>query len=382
MAELLLFQMKAHTTLTAVISFFALVLFSCEKPGEPEEEPTPDNFDRAGLLHNLSANVIIPNYLDFKIQADSLVTAVSAFNSSPGTVSLAVLRNRFIYAYRSWMHASQFEYGPGADVLLSSSVNIFPADTTQINANITAGTYDLQTASNLDAKGFPAIDFLIYGKNYTDLQLVTLFTIDANANKRKAYLADVANDIKAKAEVVYNGWTAGNYAATFTGSTGNQIGSPLQLMVNQLNYDYEVLKTARIGIPLGKKSLGVPMPEKCEALYSGYSLELAKVHLDACENVYRGRTKSGVDGLGLDDYLESRGATYNGGSLNTAIITRFNEARTAMNNIPGELSDAVINNAALVDDLYNKLQALLVLLKTDLPSALSITITYTDGDGD
>ena len=42
------------------------------------------------------------------------------------------------------------------------------------------GTYDLQVASNFDAKGLQAIDFLINGTGITDNDIVTYFHIDFN----------------------------------------------------------------------------------------------------------------------------------------------------------------------------------------------------------
>ena len=54
----------------------------------------------------------------------------------------------------------------------------------------------------------------------------------------------------------------------------------------------------------------------------------------------------------------------------------------AVNAIPEPLSDAVVNQAPTVENAYNEIQKLVVMLKSDMASALSILITYTDADGD
>jgi hypothetical protein len=43
---------------------------------------------------------------------------------------------------------------------------------------------------------------------------------------------------------------------------------------------------------------------------------------------------------------------------------------------------AVNTEQSKVQDLYNEMQKMVVLLKVDLSSALSILITYQDNDGD
>jgi hypothetical protein len=102
--------------------------------------------------------------------------------------------------------------------------------------------------------------------------------------------------------------TGGNYLNTFVNADGTDAGSSLGLLVNQLNFEYELLKNAKLGIPLGKKTLGTPMPESVEAYYSGMSSELARLGFQTVENVYFGKDKLGNNGTGLDDYLVSLNA--------------------------------------------------------------------------
>jgi hypothetical protein len=66
----------------------------------------------------------------------------------------------------------------------------------------------------------------------------------------------------------------------------------------------------------------------------------------------------------------------------TAIVSKFSEIITAMQAVPGPLSQAVVNNAPAVETVYQKIVQGLVLLKTEMPSALGILITYQDADGD
>jgi predicted lipoprotein len=256
--------------------------------------------------------------------------------------------------------------------------NVFPTDSTQIKNNITAGSCVLDAASNLDAKGFPALDYLFYGNNAAEASMLQLFATNAN---RRQYVSDLLNDMSVKLNTVISTWNT-SYRASFVNSLSTDVGSSLGFLVNQLNFELDYLKNSKVGIPLGKKSLGIPLPEKCEAYFSAQSLQYAIETLSAIENVYLGRGPSGNNGEGFDNYLVHLNAEYNGGSLNDAINNQFALAKSKLNAIANPLSAQVTANPAVVDAAYVELVKLLVLLKTDMPSNLGVVITYQDGDGD
>jgi predicted lipoprotein len=152
--------------------------------------------------------------------------------------------------------------------------------------------------------------------------------------------------------------------------------------VNQLNYDFEFLKNYKIAIPLGKRTLGTPLPEKVEGYYSKISIQLAAEQFKAIENIYLGKSKLGVDGLGLDDNLVHLKSEYNGGTLSDAIRAQITTVLSKIQAIPDPLSSSITNNPAIVDAAYVEMQKLVVLFKTDMSSALGVLITYQDNDGD
>lgn len=361
-----------------VISLFVSV--SCKKKKEEEEEQK-DDFNKAELVANYSANIIIPSYQDHLVKLDSLVASQQRFVSNKSITALEDMRQKFVDAYLSFQNVSAFEFGPAETNYYRSNSNTFPCDTPQINANISSGAYDLNTAANIDAKGFPALDYLLYGKNKTDQQIVDLFTTDVNSTVRTNYLTQVISTQRASAVTILQTWN-NSYKSTFDASTSSDIGSSIGFLTNQLNQDLEISKNFRIGVPLGKKTLGVILPEKCEAYYSKKSLELVKKSVLTCERIYFGNSLSGASGKGFDDYLDFLNAQYNGGSLNAAITNQFNVVKTKLNAIPETLDGSIVSNFATVDAAYIEVQRLVVLLKADMPSALGIVITYQDTDGD
>jgi predicted lipoprotein len=202
---------------------------------------------------------------------------------------------------------------------------------------------------------------------------MSLFTA---SSARKQYVSDLLNDMSVKINSIIGTWSS-SYRTTFVNSLSTDVGSSIGFLVNQLNFELDYLKNSKIGIPLGKKTLGIALPEKCEAYYEKQSVQYALETLKAIERVYNGGS-----GKGFDDYLDHLKADYNGTSLNSAIQNQFSIAKNKLSAVPDPLSAQIISNPAIVDAAYAELMKLLVLLKTDMPSSLGVIITYQDGDGD
>lgn len=357
----------------------ALVFTSCNKDKDKDNDSqTPDTFDKKAMLTNIGSNIIIPSYLQLIDAVDSLNISIDNFIVNPDSLLLQKTRNHFVQAYLAWQNCSAFEFGPAAGVILRDNVNIFPTDTVQINSNITSGTYDLETIANLDAKGFPAIDFILYGLG-TDITYY--YTTDANAVNRKEYLSALIDNIDIKVNSVYANWNT-SYLTTFSENTGSDIGSSLGQLVNALNFEFELTKNARVGIPLGKKSLGTPLPEKTEGFYSGISVQLAIENTQAIQRLYLGQGLNGTDGLGIDDYLIYLKSSYNGGLLSDAIKSQLSTTISQLQTVNDPLSQTILTNEAIVNDAYTEIQKQVILFKVDMPSALGVLITYQDNDGD
>jgi len=147
--------------------------------------------------------------------------------------------------------------------------------------------------------------------------------------------------------------------------------------VNELNFDFELIKNAKVAIPLGLKTLGVAQPEMVEAVYSDASKDLLIQNLKGIKDLF-----TGADGLGIDDYLNSLGARYGSENLSDAIIARFESCEDKANALGSSLKSEIEINPSEVESLHTELQNLVVLLKTDMPSQLGVQITYQDNDGD
>lgn len=328
------------------------------------------DFDREAMLTNWIDNIIVPAFDNLAQEANALQTSTSDFYKKADQVSLQNLQSQFLKTYSAFQQIKAFEVGPSEDVSLRASLNTYPADSAKINSNIQNSVTSIGSASNLVARGFPAIDYLLYSPN-----------VDLSEAKTQAYLELLVNDIASLVNSVNTAWKSER--STFINASGTDLGSSLGQMVNAINKDYEIIKNAKIGFPAGKKTLGKPYPETCEAFYSGHSIALAIINIEAIQKFYQGvYFDESQKGLSLEDYIIELGTTTDNGKLDVVINSQFDEAVSLLQNITTPLSDAVINDADAVSDAYLAIQQNVRYLKVDMPSAMGVLITYQDNDGD
>jgi predicted lipoprotein len=177
--------------------------------------------------------------------------------------------------------------------------------------------------------------------------------------------------MKTEVTAVKTQWSS--YRATFIASTGTETTSSFSELVNEFNRDYELAKNAKVGIPIGKQSLDIPLPEYFEARNSGFSFELLRASIVALRDVY-----TGGSGIGFDDYLLHLERS----TLNNTITANFGGILAKIDSFSGTMESNLNGNWSELNDLYTLLQGQVVYLKTDMTSAFGVLITYQDNDGD
>ena len=358
-----------------ILKFFPLLAFVLFIAACGDDTPTTGcevEFDQEAMFTNIADNLIIPAYTNLKEKVDDLETKVTDFQSNISQSTLDDLRSSWFEAYRVWQHASQYKFGPSEDVFLYNSVNNFPLNVDETNEKITNEDYDFTSPDAYD-KGFPALDYLLYGIGDDDAAILVQFA-DA---KYMTYLTKVVEDIKTRVDATTTAWDT--YRATFITNTGTAAGSSLSQIVNGFNENYEFIKREKLGVPSGVLTLGFTNPTKVEAFYAGRSVELANEALAASFQLYLG-----ANSLGLDDYLQEIGTMKEDKTLDEAIQEQFT---SAVNTLQGlgtttPLSELVDTETDKVVDAYNEVTKQLVNIKTDMPSVLCVSITYIDNPSD
>lgn len=336
---------------------------------------------RKNIATNLAISIIIPAYENLKVHTDQLSNTIEIFNTDPTEANLVTAQTALKESWLAWQSASIYMFGPAESVALRKSLNTYPTDVTQITTNIQTGDYILSSLANQAAVGFPAVDYLLNGLATDNANIIERYK--GQADGRKQYLADVANDIKTRVDQSLNGWTIDgeNYAATFTedNALGIDIGSSLSIIVNAIDLHFQrFVRDGKVAIPAGIRSAGVPRPKAIEALYGSYSVELLKESLSAYEKMFMGIGANGIDGAGLFDYLVAIDAE----DLAIDIQAQFDMAQLAANNLSDPLADQIDTDLDAMTNVFIEMQKVVVLIKSDMASLMGISITNQDNDGD
>jgi len=365
----------------ALILLALLTLLSCQDDNGGAGDPCDNNFDQEALYTNLADNLIIPIYTDLQIKIINLRDRTQAFVDAPDVDGLTALRESWKAAYLTWEQAAPYEFGPAEQVFLRNSLNNFPLNVAQVDQNIQSGAWDFDNPSSFD-KGFPALDYLLFGIGNDDAAIVDKYINGNLAANYRQYLSLAVADMTVRVVQTLEGWTSGGYRSTFVQNTGTAAGSSLSLIVNNLNEHYEEIKRDRIGIPSGVVTLGFTNPDKVEAFFSGISAELALEAVRGSQRFYLGEDLSGNNRTGLDDFLREINAEKNGRLLDEVIQEQYEAAVQAVAALEDPLSEAVDQNTAAVEEAYNELTKQVVNLKTDMPAVLCVAITYVDNPSD
>lgn len=371
-----------RTIVTGIIIVCAVfAIQSCNK--EKKKPDDTNNLDRKPMLEHYANNYIVPVFAAMQEKMELLQGKISEFGSNPSDATLDAARAALDSAYMTWQYADMVDFGPANEMSLRSYINIYPVTTTRVESNIASSSYDLETFGNRDAQGFPALDYLLSGIGSTDAEIIGKYTNTPDAANRKKYLADVTAKMLEKIKAVHTAWQS--YKGGFATNTGNDANSSLSQMVNGFVMYYErYLRSGKVGLPVGAMT-GIAKPELTESYYQPErSKRLAIAAMTAVQRFYRGYYYgSQTTGQGMYDYLSAIGTKSDDGTLMADVVMKeMDEAIAALQGIKGTIRNDVQNDRSHMLTVYEELQDVIPLLKVDMVSAFSISITYTDNDGD
>lgn len=383
-----LFKVEKLTALFFV--FLITIACSCSKKGDshsPDVQPDQKAIDRKAMLTNIADNIVIPAYAKFKLKFDVMLAKSSAFTATPTITTLADFRTAWVDAYIEWQKVELFDFGPGQVQSIRSYFNIYPASESGIAANIANGSnVNLNVPASFPTQGFPALDYLLNGLGTSDEAILIFFTTDINASKRLDYIRLITNKMNEVFTKVNTEWTT-TYRTEFINKNSIDASSSTSVMVNNYILNFErFIRSGKFGIPSGAVINGVAAANKVEAFYKkDISLALAKAATQATIDFFNGKNVStGAEGSSLKTYLNGLNVkdSATGVLLTQLINNQFLTIQQKLDLLSPNLFNQVNNNNQLMIDVYTEMQKVVRMLKVDMASAMSITITYTDNDGD
>lgn len=366
--------------ITYKILLFSLILthFSCENgKGVLGEAAT---YDQTEFLKNISEEIILPSLSQLKDALDELKNEVDQLVIQPQEAQLEATRVALFQARLAWQAVQPFAFGPMLTHNLQGTFSIYPADVQQIERNIVEGTYDLNAISNLDAKGFQALGYLLYESAEAETSNLMI------EEPRQDYLVAIVQQMQENTHAALTEWQEIVSTGIFSSvaAQGTDAGSSVAMLVNAINQNLERnLRDGKLAIPLGVRSLGIPIPEAGEAYFAGYSKELLLAAMQVYRNLYEGVTNAGINGAGLYEYLEAIKAEDTAGeNLADLIRAQILEIEAGIESLEGDLEALAESNPSELEQIFVQMQRLVVYFKTDMASAMGVIIVYQDNDGD
>ena len=369
--------MKIYRVILCLFCF--LFLFSCDNGGNENDNDNLDGFNREILLLNWCDNIIIPAYDSFYNSLEELQFSINTFVEDPSEERLNNISEKWLISYKLWQHVEMFDIGLAEVINYKGKMNIYPIDESLINSNILSGLYDLNNNNNFDARGFPAIDYMLHGLDEDQSIIITLYNSDSGYSK---YLVDLIDAMIYNTNLILLDWNS--YRNDFINSSGNTATSSLNKIINDFIYYFEKgLRANKIGIPAGVFSVN-PLPDKVEAFYKkDVSKELVQEALLASKNFYQGTYfNSSFSDLGLDDYLEYMSSNSSQDNLNYIILEQFSDAENLLNTLGDNFVDQIESDNNQMLYAYDAIQLLVVSFKVDMLQSLSVSVDYIDADGD
>ena len=351
-------------------------IFSCKKQ-DTETQQEIVIVKRSDVLTPLTSIIIVPTQLSFKNKTKELNLSAITFRTSPDVTNLNNLRACWRQMMNTWKKCEGFNIGKIRESFLHNRIESKPANVNFIETNIQGEdsiTNDYVALKGSSSRGISGIEYLIFGDNQSTNSMVDSFTISQSANRRLDYLLATTKVLNDEAEVLYQSWQ--NYEADFSSDESSGVKSAFNQMINKMTNLNESMVVKKLGKPMGRTS-GLPVNlRELESYRSENSLENLKSNLWTIKKIMFLNDNGNTT---LSDYLNHFRKE---SELSEDIRKQIQSCENKMNEFNTPLEEHFTTDIKKVEELYDELLELLILLEVDLAGSLSIVPTANDNDGD
>ena len=360
--------------------FIPILVASCGSSSD-KQPINNDEFDRSAILINSYDNIIVPAYNHLNNNLSELNIYTEVFITNVNQQNLTDLRNSWQKTYESWQAVEMFDLQKAEQINYSRVSNSYPCIESKIIENINDSITEIASFSSsmLGATGFPAIGYMIYGPDSSNI--ISLFS-GPDASNYKAYLNALVNNLVFNTSLVVEDWS--NSRSNFINSTANTQTSSLNIIINDfVRYFEKKVRTAKIGNPIDYFGTQQIRPDQVESYYkSDLCKSLVSEAMLSVKRFYTGESFDGTNnGVGLEDYLIYLG---NSDNLISEINYQFNDIDNKINLLEEDfvLELNTVGKNQMID-VFLSMQTLVTYFKIDMMSdRFGISPDYEDNDGD
>tara|TARA_Y200000002_G_scaffold264352_1_gene219539 strand:+ start:139 stop:1332 length:1194 start_codon:yes stop_codon:yes gene_type:complete len=339
------------------------------------------SYNHKNMLINWVDNIILPSLDNFNSSLVVLKESTETFVNAPTSETFSKVKEDWLASFLKWQYVEMFDIGLAEEIYYKNRVNLYPANVSKIESNISDQNYDLDESVNFSSQGLNSIDYLLFGIGENEEEIILKYS---NENfKYGKYLKDVVEKMIVLTTDVRSSWNT-EFRESFINSTDNTATSSINKLVNDFIFYFEKgYRANKIGIPAGVFSDN-PLPDRVEAYYGkNYSKILALEATEAIDNFFNGRSINDAETSDLSirdylDYMEAEKEEKLSEKINSQIIKIKDKLSELNTNFSQQITDE--NLQMLIT--YDVIQANVVFLKVDMLQSLNISVDYADADGD
>ena len=356
--------MIKKTAIWRISSLFILTLFLvyCSSNDSNQDIEATEATDSARLLTNIYQNGILSDFSDMLNLVNEHQTTLQQFKENTNSQNLATAIEEDKELNILW--DSIEVYRLQLLRLVYSDVQHFPVETTSLLDRI-------NSENSINEAFFINLPDRFKGL-LTNSYLLNSFSAEVFTNEPKYVdflLANLAQ-IEDRIVTIQDFWIEEGDA--FVSASGSGIDQSINRLFNVYINLLETIMLVKLEVPLTNQN-----QDFTESPHNDISILLIEANLKALQKSFNGNFQNSADNYGFDDYLIS----LNRGDLADFINTKIDEALAISSNLNS--LNTIVNEASGEADVFRQaIRDLYVLLKVDVSSALDITVTFTDNDGD
>jgi predicted lipoprotein len=334
---------------------------SCSKPAT-----------RAAVLRELATGVGRGDTEAIAKKTAELTRAIADLSASPSDASLEAARTAWRGCLLAWKRAFAFRNGPIVDSNALLRATFWPPRLKEIDALLADASRPVDEKAieelGVDVKGLYAVEYLLFGSGAPGEDLAGRFQ-GVDATRRKKLLAAFAANVAFYASTAASAMKDGKDFAERLASEATQ---SVNKIVNQMILTVEQVATERYAHVLGLAASQSLRASEVEGWPSRTSHRVAAVLLEGTEAIYAGTSE-----LGLSALVRPVAPVVDG-----RVRAAFSEAREKARALDAPLEQIARDRPRALQAAAKAAKALEIVLKTELPNALGVSITFTGGDGD
>ncbi len=376
---------KLVTALIFLLASLPLVMQAQDRVPGGVVHPAYD-YNRWEMIGSIINNSMLPLQEEFLEDINLLAELAAAFSTEPNVENLDALQAQWMRTTYAWRRADVMGLDRSAvwrNQIFKTPINIdfveqFIAEYDTIDADFIA-------AVGSTSKGLPVIEYLLFDPVNGDEAVLASLTTGERAEQRMQYLVASVEALQIVGEEYVALWE--EEAAFYNDDRRNpdqlQVVTEMNLRMatNKLLDTIEDVVATQLGGPLGTRTGGDPRPDLVESPYAEYSTELIIARLEGFQLVFNGY--SGEENLiGYDDHLRFLDADFEGASLDTVINAQIETILAGLRALEQPLHIAVETQTEQVQAAYDGTRELVRIVKVDMTSQLSISLVFSDNDGD